>query len=296
MPGIHAVLYAMFDAREQLDRAAMRAQVQACVAAGVDGIVVLGLATEVAKLSEREQRDVIVWAAEDVAGRVPLGVTIYGKAVESQLALLHDAERSGADWLILQPPSVGQYGSKEIARCFAHLAVAATRPVAIQNAPALMGRGLDPDEISALVAAQPTITHLKAEMPVLQLASLTAACGDRLTVLGGQGGLEMLDALRAGCRGFVLGPDIVDHAVRIWRHWRDGEVEAASRAYEFVLPEIVFAMRSLEHLVAYGKRIFARHAGLGAHDRSPCQPPTEFGLACVERYAAALGLFGVPAC
>ena len=76
--GIHAVLYAMFDEREQLDRAAMRAQVQACVAAGVDGIVVLGLATEVAKLSEREQRDVIVWAAEDVAGRVPLGVTIYG--------------------------------------------------------------------------------------------------------------------------------------------------------------------------------------------------------------------------
>ncbi len=294
--GIHAVLYAMFDEREQLDRAAMRAQVQACVAAGVDGIVVLGLATEVAKLSEREQRDVIVWAAEDVAGRVPLGVTIYGNAVESQLALLHDAERSGADWLILQPPSVGQYGSKEIARCFAHLAAAATRPVAIQNAPALMGRGLDPDEISALVAAQPTITHLKAEMPVLQLASLTATCGDRLTVLGGQGGLEMLDALRAGCRGFVLAPDMVDHAVRIWRHWRDGEVEAASRAYEFVLPEIVFAMRSLEHLLTYGKRIFARRAGLAAGDRSPCQPPTEFGLACVERYAAALGPFGAPAC
>ena len=73
-----------------------------------------------------------------------------------------------------------------------------------------MGRGLDPDEISTLVAAQPTITHLKAEMPVLQLASLTATCGDRLTVLGGQGGLEMLDALRAGCRGFVLAPDMVD--------------------------------------------------------------------------------------
>ena len=43
--GIHAVLYALFDADERLDRAAMRRQVEHCLTAGVDGIVVLGLAT-----------------------------------------------------------------------------------------------------------------------------------------------------------------------------------------------------------------------------------------------------------
>ena len=51
-------------------------------------------------------------------------------------------------------------------------------------------------------------------------------------------------------------------------------------------------MRSLEHLIAYGKRIFAARAGLAAHDRAPCEPVTAFGLACVERYAAMLGPFG----
>ena len=87
-----------------------------CLAAGVDGIVVLGLATEVAKLTEAERREVIGWAAQDVAGRVPLGVTIYGNSITEQLALLQRAPKPlGADWLILQPPSVGAYPASELA-------------------------------------------------------------------------------------------------------------------------------------------------------------------------------------
>lgn len=50
-------------------------------------------------------------------------------------------------------------------------------------------------------------------------------------------------------------------------------------------------MRGLEHLVAYGKRIFAARAGLVVHDRSPAEAPTPFGLATATRYAQALGPF-----
>src|SRR5262245_46857921 len=109
LPGIHAVLYAMFDADERLDRTAMRRQVELCLDAGVDGIVVLRLATEVAKLTEGEQRALVSWAVEDIAGRAPLGVTIYGNSALAQLDLLRAAQQAGADWLILQPPAVGAY-------------------------------------------------------------------------------------------------------------------------------------------------------------------------------------------
>jgi len=292
-PGIHAVLYALFDADERLDRAAMRRQVELCLAARVDGVVVLGLATEVAKLTEAERREVMAWAAEDLAGRAPLGVTIYGNGLPEQQAAMRDAEAAGADWLILQPPSVGSYPGAELARCYGRLAEAARLPLAVQNAPGLMGRGLTVEGIAALTAAHPNITHLKAEMPAVQLQAIAEACGDRLLLLGGQGGLEMTDALRARCQGFVLAPDMVDHAVRVWRRWRSGEIEAAEACYRAVLPEIVFAMRGgVEHLVAYGKRIFAHRAGgLAAHDRSPCEPVTAFGLAAAERHARALGPF-----
>jgi 4-hydroxy-tetrahydrodipicolinate synthase len=295
-PGIHAVLYALFDSGEALDRAAMRRQVELCLAAGVDGITVLGLATEVAKLAEAEQRAVVDWAAADVAGRVPLGVTVYGNATRAQLAMLRAAEAAGAQWLILQPPSVGSYAAGELLRGLGRLADAASVPVALQNAPALMGRGLDAEAILALVARHPNVTHLKGEMPVVQLAQLIEVCGDRLTVLNGQGGLEMVDSLHAGCRGFVLAPDMVDHAVRIWRFWQAGEHGEADAAYAAMLPEIVFAMRSLEHLITYGKRIFAARCGFEVHDRAPADRPSAFGLACAARHAAALGAFGTGAC
>ncbi|RUY36565.1 dihydrodipicolinate synthase family protein, partial [Mesorhizobium sp. M7A.F.Ca.US.001.04.1.1] len=57
--GIHAILYALFDANEQLDRAAMRRQVEICLATGVHGMAALGLATEVAKLTEAERRTIM---------------------------------------------------------------------------------------------------------------------------------------------------------------------------------------------------------------------------------------------
>ena len=99
-PGIHAVLYALFDADERLDRDAMRAQVAYVRAQGADGVTVLGLATEVGKLTAEERRQVIDWAAEDVED-LPLSVTISGSSVAEQVALARHAEAAGAAWLIV---------------------------------------------------------------------------------------------------------------------------------------------------------------------------------------------------
>lgn len=71
--GIHAMLCALYDSEEKLDRSAMRRQVDICLDCGVHGMAALGLASEVSKLSEAERRTVMDWMAEDTAGRVPLG-------------------------------------------------------------------------------------------------------------------------------------------------------------------------------------------------------------------------------
>ena len=88
----------------------------------------------------------------------------------------------------------------------------------------------------------------------------------------------MTDALRAAAKASSSHPTWSTLPVRVWRRWRSGEIEAAEACHRAVLPEIVFAMRGgVEHLVAYGKRIFAHRAGgLAAHDRSPCRPVTAF--------------------
>ncbi len=146
--GIHAILYALFNAEERLDRVAMRRQLECCLAAGVHGVAALGLATEVAKLTEAERRTVMGWIAEDNAGRKPLGLTIFGGSVAEQLAGVRHAESVRANSVILQPPMVGSYAAIEHIRFFGRVADATHLPVAIQNAPAYLGRAAgrgDPD-------------------------------------------------------------------------------------------------------------------------------------------------------
>ncbi|MBB5751614.1 dihydrodipicolinate synthase family protein [Prosthecomicrobium pneumaticum] len=287
--GIHAVLYAFFDADERLDRTAMRRQVETMLAAGVDGIVVNGLATEVAKLSEAEKRTIVAWAAEDIAGRAPLGVTVTGGSVAAQTDLLRHAEATGAHWVILQPPAVGSYAAAEYIRFFGRVAAGTSLPVAIQNAPAYLGRGLSAADIAELTRLYPNIRLLKGEGPAVEIERLIATTEGRLPVFNGRGGLELVDNLRAGCAGFILAPDLIDVALAACRAYRAGDEAGAEDAYRRMLPAACFVMQSLETLICYGKRLFAARAGLAVHDRAPALAPTEFGLARVAAYAEALG-------
>ncbi len=288
--GIHAVLYALFDAGETLDHDAMRAQVRYVTAAGCHGITVLGLATEVAKLTVPERQAIIESVAAENAGRLPFSVTIAGNSVAEQQALARFAVDQGANWLILQPPMVGTYGAAAYIDFMVRVAEAVTVPIAIQNAPQYLGRSLSPADIATLLARCPNLAAIKAEDAALGLAALRDAAPG-LALLGGRGGMEMTDALRLGATGFVLAPDVAPRAARIWALWQAGDHAAAERLYATSLPGIVFAMQSLEHLITYGKRMFGLNAGLPIHDRAPCLAPTPAGLKMAMHWAAALREF-----
>ncbi|WP_066480224.1 dihydrodipicolinate synthase family protein [Bosea sp. WAO] len=287
--GIHAIAFALFDAQERLDRAAMKRQTEICLGLGVHGMAALGLATEVSKLSLAERRTVIDWVAEDVAGKVPLAFTMFGGSVAEQVEQVRAAEAAKADWVILQPPMVGSFGAAEYIRFFGRIAEATSLPVAIQNAPAYMGRGLSSEDIRELVRQHPNICLIKGEGPATDIQQLISVTEGRLPVMNGRGGLELADNLRAGCVGLLLAPDTIDYALRAYNRFLAGDAEGAEEAYREVLPAIVFIMQSIESLLCYGKRIFGARAGIEIHDRSPAQRPSAFGLELVKRYAEQLG-------
>lgn len=286
--GIHAVLYALFQPDETLDLAAMAVQVDHCVAAGCHGLTVLGLATEVAKLTLTERKALIAGVAAANAGRLAFSVTIAGNSVAEQVDLARYAEAHGADWLILQPPMVGSYGADIYLGFFERVALAVDLPIAVQNAPQYLGRALSAEDIARLRQRCANFVCVKSEDAAIGVQRIIGLTAGGLHVLGGRGGLEMTDSLRAGCRGFVLAPDIAPVAVRIFALWQSGRIEQAEALYAQALPGISFVMQSLEHLITYGKRIFAAHAGLPVHDRAPCLPPTDFGLDCASRWAGVL--------
>src|SRR5262245_9787035 len=102
--GIYPMMYAFFRADGSLDREVMRKQVHACIRHGAHGIAVLGLATEVGKLTWDERRQLVAWVCEDVANAVPIAVTVSGADVGEQVEFANWVRRQGASWLILQPP------------------------------------------------------------------------------------------------------------------------------------------------------------------------------------------------
>jgi 2-keto-3-deoxy-L-arabinonate dehydratase len=279
--GVYAVLFALFDAQEALDHGAMKAQIEYCVETGCHGITVLGLATEVLKLTFAERCALVETTARANAGRLPFSV---GEQVE----LAACAAAAGADWLILQPPMVGSYGADVYLDFFARVATSTTLPVAVQNAPQYLGRALSGEDLVRLKQRAPNLAAVKAEDAALGLARIIDVAGDSLAVVGGRGGLEMTDALRIGCRGFVLAPDIAPVAARILDLWQADRHVEAEALYAAALPAATFVMQSLEHLITYGKRILGENAGIAIHDRAPCLPVQPVGLSIARQWSETL--------
>lgn len=290
--GIWPILYAFFARDGALDRAAMRRQAQAVLAAGAPGMAVLGLATEVGKLTPAERRQVVEWAAEDLDGRIPLAVTIFGATAEEQSEAVAMAAANGAAWVVLQPPRRPGISEAELLAFFGRVIERAPVPAGIQNAPDLIGIGLGPSAIAELARRHANFTVLKGEGPATLIARVVEETEGKLAVFNGRGGLELPDNLRAGCAGLIPAPDCFEVQIAIYDAMRRGDEAEAERLYRDILPAIVFVMQSIDHLLCYGKRLTAARLGLIVHDREPGLLPNAFGEAAVARFARALGPMG----
>ncbi|MBM3368047.1 MAG: hypothetical protein FJY43_07185, partial [Betaproteobacteria bacterium] len=114
--GIVPMQYAFFDAGGALDLGAFRLQIDACLRAGVQGIAILGLATEVAKLAREERSALLGAAADAIGGRAPLSVTVFGQTPDEQIGFVREAERAGAASVVLQPPRAPGMQEAELLR------------------------------------------------------------------------------------------------------------------------------------------------------------------------------------
>lgn len=293
--GVYPILYSFYDDQGQLDRTAMQRQVNGAIAAGAHGIAVMGLATEVGKLDVNERRQVIDWVGEDVAGRVPLAVTVGEGSVAGQVAFVNAAKDAGADWCILQPPAITGVPESEYVRFLGGVADKVDIPLAVQNAPGLMATSLSNGALKTLNKAHPNVCLLKGEGPATYVKQLMEDTEGAFDIFGGMAGIQFPDSLRAGCVGMIPAVDLFDPQVRIYDLMRKGTEESIAEAeslHRELLPLIVFMMSSVENFIAYGKHLAALRLGLpNGSARQPSVPVTDFGLEIMEHWAQHLGPF-----
>jgi 4-hydroxy-tetrahydrodipicolinate synthase len=291
--GIYPMVYALFDAEGNLSRRAMRKQIASMMRHGVHGIAVLGLASEVNKLSTLERRTLMEWVAEDVDGRVPLAVTVAELNVASQIDFVKGAAAVGAKWAILQPPVAKGVPESELVRFFGAVADKAPIPLGIQNAPEYLGIGLSNAGLKALTRAHANVSIVKLEATAVAIRRLLDEVDGAIDVFNGRGGVEITDSLRAGAVGIIPGGETFDVLVHIFDRATANDTTGnaeADRLYADLLPLLVFLMESMDTFLVYGKRVLGDRLGLmEVEPRVPYTPPTAFGLATAKRYANALG-------
>jgi 4-hydroxy-tetrahydrodipicolinate synthase len=287
--GTYPMLYAFFDEAGRLRREAISRQIEAAIACGASGVAVLGLGTEVQKLGRQERRSLVEWTIADVAGRVPVAVTIADGNVPDMSESAKFAVDAGASWLILQPPRPPA-SSAHLIKFFGAVADSVTVPVGIQNAPEFLGIGLSTADLLALNAAHPNVTVVKAESTALTVAGVVTDLGSKMKVFNGRAGFELLDNLRAGVDGMIPGTETIDLQVGIERSMRSGNEAEAENLYRKLLPAIAFAMQGLNTFLLYGKLIAALRLGLApSENRIPSDTATPTGIAWATRFAAELG-------
>ena len=287
--GLYPMTLAFFDADDRVDLAAIRTEIEAIAAHGPDGIAVLGLATEVNKLSLPERHLVLECVSETVGGAVPLSVTIAENSVDGQIAFARAAVEAGASWIILQPPPVKDVPELALQRFFGRVADRIDVPVGIQNAPMYLGIGLSSEGLVSLNRQHPNIAILKSEDSPLEIARTVDETGGAYDVFAGRGGLELPELMRAGCVGCIPGVEVCDRLIRVSRMLEEGDAPEARAAYREAEPVVIFLEQSINHFVTYSRELTARRLGLDRVEHRLGTEVSSFAVALVDRFRDELG-------
>ena len=287
--GIYPMLYAFFDDRGVLRQDPFRLQVDVALGTQASGVAILGLGTEVSKLTFDERIDVLEVVAKRIDGRKPLLATVYGDTITEQIEFSKQAIQNGTSALMLQPPSQKMDDAK-LMGFFSKIISAVDCPVGIQNAPEFLGFGLSNESLIALANDHENFTIAKMECNAVNLESVASDLGDSVMLFNGRCGLELPDNLRAGACGLIPAIDTVDKTSEIFAEFTSGNEELADKLYADLLPVLCFVMQGIPHFLTYGKMLAAARLGIelgGSREHS--LPATDFGTACIRRFMKHLG-------
>jgi 4-hydroxy-tetrahydrodipicolinate synthase len=289
------MLYTCYGANGALDRRAHEQQVEACIAAGVHGLALLGIVGEYNKLDVREKLQIVEWTMEAARGRLPVAVTVSEPSQTGQVAFARAVAPLRPDWLILQPPALRNVPEREFVRLFGAVADAVDLPIAIQNNPVNLDVVLSASALLTLNRNHANICLLKGEGPILYVRRLVEETGGAFRIFNGRGGLELPASVRAGCAGLIPAPELSDQLARCWDLLTRGDAAGArdgASLHARLLPMLTYVMASPEHMLCYGRRLFAQRIGLVRH---PCVEPEAFGTEWLEHLATGLPAWGAGA-
>ena len=130
---------------------------------GVDGMTILGVLGEAAKLSDAERSTVIDGVIGRAAGRVPVCVGVSAPSTARAIGYAREAQGHGAHSVMLAPPQLARPNDAAVRAHYLAVAEAIDLPVVVQDHPASSGVWMSVELLLDLAAASPRLRVIKLE-------------------------------------------------------------------------------------------------------------------------------------
>ena len=206
---------------------------------GINALVAVGTTGESATLEPWEQKEVIRFTVQRVAGRVPVIAGTGTNNTSHVIANTKAACEAGADAVLVVTPYYNKATQNGLIAHFTAVADVSAVPVILYNVPSRTGCNILPGT-AAQLAKHPNIVAIKeATGNMAQMVELRALCGDQLDIYCGEDALTV-PMMAMGAKGTisVLSDVIPRQAVEMTDACRAGDFEKAAALQCRFLPLI----------------------------------------------------------
>lgn len=179
-------------------------QIERQIAGGTDAIIVCGTTGEASTLTHEEHLDVIRYCVEKVNKRIPVIAGTGSNCTETAIYLSQEAEKAGADGLLLVTPYYNKCTQKGLLEHFKMIAESVSLPIILYNIPGRTGGVLiAPETICTLCREVPNIVGVKdATGNISGVARLMHMAGGDVDVYSGNDD-QIVPILSLGGKGVI---------------------------------------------------------------------------------------------
>ncbi|MGL4961483.1 MAG: dihydrodipicolinate synthase family protein [Inquilinus sp.] len=201
--GVYTAITTKMDARQEVDLAAVRADVAFQIENGVDGIICCGSIGEASTLTADEKM-AIAGAVKEAAGGRPVLLTVAEDSTRAAAALAERAAAAGMDGLMLLPAMRYVSDRRETIQHFRTVARATGLPIMVYNNPLAYSVDITPEMFAEMADEKNFVAIKESSGDVRRITDILNTVGDRYAIFTGVDDLA-LESLMLGAVGWVAG-------------------------------------------------------------------------------------------
>ncbi len=266
--GVFPALTTKFTEEDKLDLPLFEKNLRAQLDAGVDGIILGGTLGESSVLSNEEKFELLRFAVDKVAGKVPVIMNIAEGSTREAIKLANESEKCGAKGLMMLPPMRYKSDHRETVQYFKDVANSTSLPIMIYNNPVDYKIEVTSDMFSELVEIKNIQAVKESTRDVSNVTRMINRFGDRFKILCGVDTIAM-EELMLGAHGWVAGLVCAfpKETVAVYKLTKANKIADALEIYRWFLPLLELDIHP--KLVQYIK-LAEQEAGIGSeHVRKP---------------------------